>query len=102
MENQYKPAGATHREIAEADRIIEGVGRRSKVTDSIIKLFKDRDKLGFLKFNSSLEDSPRNNIQDRLTDAIEEACDLIQYLVCLQDLIKERKHLEENLKEILK
>ena len=93
MENQYKPI-ALHWEMAEADRIIEGNTRSSQATDSIIQIFKDRDKLGFKKFNSSLEGSPRNNIEDRLTDAIEEACDLIQYLVCLQDLIKQRKNNE--------
>ena len=93
MENQYKPR-LQHWEIAEADRIIEGVTRRSKVTNSIIHLFKDRDRLGFEKFHSSLEASPRNNIEDRLTDIIEELCDSLQYLVCLQDLIKERKHNE--------
>ena len=93
MENQYKPL-ASHWEMAEADRIIEGNNGSSQATESIIQIFKDRDKLGFKKFNSSLEGSPRNNIEDRLTDAIEEACDLIQYLVCLQDLIKQRKNNE--------
>ena len=93
MENQYKPLAA-HWELAEADGIIEGNARSSQATDSIIQIFRDRDKLGFQKFNSSLEDSPRNNIEDRLTDIIEELCDSLQYLVCLQDLIKERKHNE--------
>ena len=91
MENQYKPI-AQHWERAEADGIIESTARSSLATESIIQLFKDRDKLGFQKFGTSLEDSPRNNIEDRLTDAIEEACDLVQYLVCLQSLIKDRKN----------
>jgi hypothetical protein len=120
MENQYKPI-AQHWEMADGAGVklpsiptsknfkpiplpdwytspdwmtegIEGNTRRSQATKSIIQIFKDRDELGFQKFNSSLEGSPRNNINDRLTDAIEEACDLIQYLVCLQTLIKDRKN----------
>lgn len=93
MENRYKPE-AQHWELCQADEIIEGVTRSSQATESIIKIFRNRDKLGFKKFNSSLEDSPRNNIQDRLTDIIEELCDSLQYLVCLQDLIKDHKNNE--------
>ena len=72
--------------------ITEGTTKRSVATSTICQLFKDRDNLGFQKFGTSLEDSPRNSIEARLTDAVEEACDLVQYLVCLQALIKDRKN----------
>tara|TARA_R100001086_G_scaffold244087_1_gene173449 strand:- start:154 stop:435 length:282 start_codon:yes stop_codon:yes gene_type:complete len=93
MENQYKPI-AQHWELAEADGIIEGNTRSSKVTDSIIQLFKTRDELGFKKFGVALEDSTRNNLDDRLTDIIEELCDALQYLVSLQGIMESRKNNE--------
>ena len=53
--------------------ITEGTTKRSVATSTICQLFKDRDNLGFQKFGTSLEDSPRNSIEARLTDAVEDA-----------------------------
>ena len=87
MENQYKPE-AQHWELVEAEGIMDNlIVNRSKVTDSIIKLLKDRDELGFKKFGVALEDSKR----DRLVDLQEELVDALQYITSIIMLIQDFK-----------
>jgi len=61
--------------------------KKSQVTADLIEIFERRDAEGFNEFGRALEDRP-HNILEEIEDAIEEAVDLCQYLMCLKLKVK--------------